>query len=55
MVDTGLIAQQLRAKGHAVGHIEVVAENAGDYIFVVDGQPLNLTEVRALLGDEAAE
>ena len=55
MVDTDLIAAQLRAKGHKVGHIEAVSENAGDWIFHVDGDNLDLDSVRALLGDEVAE
>ncbi len=55
MVDTSLIAAQLRAKGHTVGHVEAVSENAGDWIFIVDGEPLDLTAVRALLSDETAE
>lgn len=55
MVDTGLITQQLRAKGHTVEHVEVVSENAGDYTFIVDGQTLDLDSVRALLEDETAQ
>ena len=55
MVDTGLITQQLRAKGHKVEHVEAVSENSGDWIFIVDGQSLDLTQTRALLEDETAE
>ncbi len=55
MVDTDLITQQLRAKGHTVSHVEVVSENAGDYVFLVDGNTLDLAQARALLGDESPE
>ncbi len=54
MVDTGLITQQLRAKGYKVEHVEAVSTNSGDWIFTVNGEPLNLDAVRALLEDEAA-
>ena len=49
MVDTGLITQQLRAKGHTVQHVEAVSENSGNWIFIVDGNSLTLEEARALL------
>ncbi len=55
MVDTGLITQQLRAKGYTVEHVEAVAENSGDWVFIVDGESLTLEEARALLEDESAE
>ena len=49
VVDTDLIVEQLRARGHAVGHITPVPENAGEYEFEVDGAMLSLSETRALL------
>ncbi len=55
MVDTGLITQQLRAKGHTVEHVEAVSENAGDWVFLVDGVTLNLEGARALLEEETAD
>lgn len=55
MVDTGLITEQLRAKGHTVQHVEAVSENAGDWIFIVDGESLDLASARALLADETTE
>ena len=55
MVDTGLITQLLREKGHTVQHVEAVSENSGDWIFTVDGQPLDLVQTRALLEDETPE
>ena len=55
MVDTGLITQQLRAKGYTVEHVEAVSENAGDWGFIVNGESLDLEAARALLEDEAAE
>ncbi len=55
MVDTGLLTQQLRAKGHTVEHVEAVSENAGNWIFIVDGQTLDLDAARALLEDNVAE
>lgn len=54
MVDTELIANQLRAKGYTVTHIEAVSENSGDYIFLIDGESLNLEAARALLEDNTA-
>lgn len=55
MVDTALITQQLRAKGYTVQHVEAVAENSGNWIFIVDGNSLNLEEARALLEEASAE
>ncbi len=55
MVDTELIASQLRTYGHAVTHIITVPNNAGIYEFTVDGKVLSLEEARDLLtADEAA-
>ena len=55
MIDTGLIAQELRDRGHAVGHITPVSANAGDWEFQVDGNLLSLIEVRALLESEQGD
>ena len=49
MIDTELIANQLRAKGHTVGPITPVPSNAGAYEFEVDGNLLSLEDTRALL------
>jgi hypothetical protein len=52
-IDVELIAQTLRDRGHAVGHIIPVPDNAGEYEFEVDGTLLSLTEARALLEADA--
>ena len=49
MIDVDLIVEQLRARGHAVGHVNPVPSNAGDYEFEVDGALLSLSETRSLL------
>ena len=49
MVDTNLIVEQLRSRGHAVGHVNKLPENAGEWEFEVDGALLTLSEVRAVL------
>ena len=49
MIDTNLIVEQLRTRGHAVGHVTKVPDNAGEYEFEVDGALLSLSETRALL------
>ena len=55
MIDVDLIVEQLRARGHAVSHVNPVPENAGEYEFEVDGALLSLSETRALLAaDQAA-
>ena len=54
MVDTGLITQQLRAKGYTVEHVEAVSENSGDWVFIVDGESLTLEGARALLEEDSA-
>lgn len=48
-VDTGLIVEALRARGHAVGHVIPVPENAGEWEFEVDGTLLTLEQARALM------
>ncbi len=55
MIDTGLIVKTLRERGHAVGHVIPVPNNAGDYEFEVDGNLLSLEETRLLLEDDDAE
>lgn len=55
MVDTQLIAQQLRARGHKVEGITPLPPNAGDYEFHVDGILLTLEQTRALLEREVTE
>jgi hypothetical protein len=52
MIDTGLIADQLRAHGHNVSNIIPVPSNAGEYEFEVDGELLSLAETRALLEED---
>ena len=49
MIDTELIALQLRAAGYTVGHITPVPSNAGTYEFQVDGRLLSLEDTRILL------
>jgi hypothetical protein len=49
MIDTDLIVEALRRRGHAVGSVIPVPENAGEWEFVVDGEALNLEETRALI------
>jgi hypothetical protein len=54
-IDVELIAETLRGRGHAVGHIIPVPDNAGEYEFEVDGTLLSLTEARALLERDASD
>jgi hypothetical protein len=49
MVDTGLIAQELRARGYRVDDIISIPSNAGEYEFRVDDIDITLAEARALL------
>jgi hypothetical protein len=51
-IDIDLIAKTLRDRGHTVGHIIPVPDNAGEYEFEVDGNLLTLEEARALLERE---
>jgi hypothetical protein len=53
MVDTELIAQELRDRGHKVEHITRLSENSGTWEFEVDGRMLTLEEARALLETES--
>ena len=52
MLDTNLIADQLRKQGHKVDEIVKLPANAGDWEFRVDGEMLTLVEARALIADE---
>ena len=52
MVDTTLIVEILRRRGHEVGHVIPVPDNAGTWELQVDGALLSLEEVRALMEDE---
>jgi hypothetical protein len=54
-VDTELLVQSLRKRGHTVEGVIKVPDNAGDYEFIVDGVTLNLDETRALLERDQAE
>jgi hypothetical protein len=54
-VDTGLLVQSLRKRGHTVDGVIKVPDNAGDYEFIVDGATLTLEETRALLERDQAE
>ena len=49
MVDIGLVVQVLRDRGHRVGNVIPVPDNAGDYEIDVDGNLLTLEEARHLL------
>ena len=49
MVDTELLVQALRDKGHVVEHAHRIPENAGAYELSVDGTVLTLEQARALL------
>jgi len=53
-VDTGLIIESLRKRGHVVASVIPVPENAGEYEFIVDGETLTLEEVRSLLAEDQA-
>jgi hypothetical protein len=52
-VDVDLVVQSLRDRGHSVGKVIPVPDNAGDYEFCVDDRLLSLSEVRILLQDDA--
>jgi hypothetical protein len=54
-VDTGLIVAALRKRGHTVGSVIPVPDNAGDYEFQVDGNLLSLSETRELLEADVAK
>ena len=52
-IDVELIRTTLRDRGHDVGHIIPVPDNAGEYEFQVDGTLLSLAEARTLLEQDA--
>jgi hypothetical protein len=54
-VDTELLVESLRKRGHTVDGVIKVPDNAGDYEFIVDGQTITLDEARALLARDQAE
>jgi hypothetical protein len=54
-VDTELLVQSLRKRGHTVEGVIKVPDNAGDYEFIVDGVTLTLEETRALLEVDQAQ
>lgn len=54
-VDTELIVNSLRKRGHMVEGVIKVPDNAGDYEFIVDGVTLTLEETRALLARDQEE
>ena len=54
MIDTDLIVKALRDRGYPVERVFHVPENAGEYIFIIDGKEVMLEEARMLLEREAA-
>jgi hypothetical protein len=54
MVDTDLLVEALRKRGHVVGHVISTPSNAGQYEFEVDGTLLTLDEARLLVEDDDA-
>jgi hypothetical protein len=54
-IDTGLIVKSLRDRGHSVGHVIPVPDNAGEFEFEVDGNLLTLSEARGLLEAETPQ
>jgi hypothetical protein len=54
-VDTELIVNSLRKRGHTVEGVIKVPDNAGDYEFIVDGVTLTLEETRDLLARDQEE
>jgi hypothetical protein len=55
MVDIGLVVQVLRDRGHRVGNVIPVPDNAGNYEIDVDGNLLTLEEARHLLEKDGAK
>jgi hypothetical protein len=49
MIDTDLIVKALREKGYTVERVIHVPENAGEYIFIIDGKEVVLEQARALI------
>lgn len=54
-VDTELIVNSLRKRGHTVEGVIKTPDNAGDYEFIVDGVTLTLEETRDLLARDQAD
>lgn len=52
-IDVELIRKTLRDRGHDVGHIVPVPDNAGEYEFEVDGNLISLVAARTLLEQDA--
>ncbi len=52
MVDVDLLVSALKQRGYDVQEVIPVPENAGLYEFIVDGNPINLEEARALLEEQ---
>ena len=55
MVDIDLLVQALRQRGHNVGGVFSVPDNAGAYEFTIDGNLLNLEEARQLLEQDESK
>lgn len=55
MVDIDLVVQVLRDRGHRVGNVIPVPDNAGEYEIDVDGNLLTLEEARGLLEKDGAK
>ena len=54
MIDFDTLIASLKRYGYNVERAIEVPENAGEAEFMVDGQPLSLAEVRALLEEAEA-
>lgn len=52
MIDTGLIVKELKRRGHAVGNVIPLPENAGQWEFQIDGETLTLEQTRELMESE---
>ena len=52
MLDIELLVTQLRSQGHQVESIVPLAENAGEFQFMIDGHLLTLADVRGQLEQE---
>jgi len=52
MIDTGQIVKELKRRGHAVGNVIPLPENAGQWEFQIDGETLTLEQTRELMESE---
>jgi hypothetical protein len=52
MLDIDLLVEQLRQRGHEVGHVIPTPSNAGEYEFQIDGELLTLDQVRLVLEED---